>query len=195
MVTGYSGADVIPTTLLSARAFPSLARNAQQLSQALRMKRDPDVLDAVQIIDSRIKRLEVLYDSSGPTVYVDLGLDSLIPLAVCGEGLVRLFSITVELLGVRDGVLLIDEIDNGLHYSVMPALWRLLGVLCQRHQVQIVATTHNEELIFSALEAFQDTPDILGLFRVDQRDGRHTVAPYSKEAQRAVLEEHFEVRG
>jgi hypothetical protein len=185
----------VPTTLLSARAFPSLARDAQQFSQALRDKLDANILEAIRLIDSTIQRIEVLYEVGGPTIYVDTGLESLIPLAVCGEGLGRVFSIAVELLAVRGGVLLIDEIDNGLHYSVMPPFWRLLSHLCQNHQIQVFATTHNEEWLRSALEVYKDLPNQLGLFRIDRREGGHSVASYDPEAQQAVRELHFEVRG
>ena len=187
--------DFVRTTFLSARTYPSLLRDAEQYSFLLRIKKEGDILEAVQIIEPAIERIEVLSEPGGPTVYVDLGLESLVPLAVCGEGFVRLFSIAVELTASRGGVLLIDEIDNGLHYSVMPKLWTLLGDLCDRHNVQLLATTHNEELIFSALEGFKDQPERLGLFRVDRKDGRHTVAGYGVDAQRAVREVHFEVRG
>lgn len=193
--TSQPAGDFVRTTLLSARAFSSLVRNAQQFSQALREKLDASVLEGIRLIDPSIQRIEVLYESGGPALYVDTGLDALVPLAVCGEGLVRLFSIAVELLGVRGGVLLIDEIDNGLHYSVMPQLWRLLGSLCRKHQVQVFATTHNEELLFSALQAFAEAPGELGLFRIDRRDGQHTAATYDPEMQEAVREYHFEIRG
>lgn len=188
------GASVL-TTLLSARAFSSIARDAQQFSLALRDKLDAKVLEAIQFIEPAIQRIEVLYESGGPTIYVDTGLESLVPLGVCGEGLGRVFSIAVELLAVRGGVLLIDEIDNGLHHSVLPRLWRFLGHLCQSQKVQILATTHNEELIFSALQAFADSSGELGLFRIDRRDGQHSVAAYDADMQEAVREHHFEVRG
>lgn len=185
----------VQTTFLSARAFPSLARDAQQFSQALRDKLDANILEAIRLIDSTIQRIEVLYQAGGPTIYVDTGLESLVPLAVCGEGLGRVFSIAVELLAVRGGVLLIDEIDNGLHYSVMPQFWRLLGHLCQKHQIQVFTTTHNEELLLLALEAFADKPDQFGLFRIDRRGSQHSVAAYDAEMREAVREHRFEVRG
>jgi len=48
-----------------------------------------------------VLRIEVLSDASGPSIYLDVGLDALVPLAVCGEGLVRLFSIILELIASR----------------------------------------------------------------------------------------------
>ncbi len=185
----------VRTSLLAARSYPSQARDAHQFSSILKNKHDEDIVEALRIIEPRVKRIEVLSEPSGPSIYLDIGLDTLVPLAVCGEGTVRLFSIILELVASRDGVLLIDEIDNGLHYSVMPKLWKLLGELVWKHNVQVFGTTHNDDIIRSALEAFVDKEGTLGLFRIDQRGDRHVMASYSDEAMKGILEDHFEVRG
>jgi predicted ATPase len=187
--------DFVRTTFLSARSYPSLARDAQQFSFLLRNKHEADVLDAIKIVEPRIERIEVLSEAGGPSVYADVGLESLIPLAACGEGFVRLFSIAVELAASRRGVLLIDEIDNGLHHSAMASLWGLLRDLCAKHDVQVMATTHNEEMIHSAFAGFDEDLEDLGLFRIDRRGDDHVAVRYDAEAMMAVREEHFEVRG
>jgi predicted ATPase len=187
--------DFIRSTFLSARSYPTIARDADQFSHLVRIKQEQDVLDAMKVIEPRIQGIKVATDVTGPSVDIDIGLNSLIPLAACGEGFVRLFSVIVELTGVRHGILLIDEVDNGLHHSVMDRLWEKLGALCEKHQVQVFATTHNEEMIHSALRAFQGRPGELGLFRIDRRNNEHSIASYDREAQEAVLQERFEVRG
>ncbi len=187
--------DSVRATFVSARAYPSSARDARQFSSLLRIKQEGQVLEGMQILEPSVRRIEVLSEPGGPSVYVDVGLKSLIPLAACGEGFVRLFTMIVELTASRGGLLLIDEIDNGLHYSVLNKLWALLDHLTKLHGVQLVATTHNEELIQSALEAFASKPDDLGLFRIDKRDGKHSIANYDAIAQEAIRLEHFEVRG
>ena len=141
--------DFVRTTMFSARAYSSMARDAQQFSFLLKIKQERDVLEGMHIIDQRVQRIEVVSEPSGPSIYLDIGLDTLVPLAVGGEGLVRLFSIIVELTASRNGVLLIDEIDNGFHYSVMPDLWKLLRELAEKHNVQLFGTTHNDEIMRS----------------------------------------------
>jgi len=101
-------------------------------------------MDGLKIIAPNLQRIEVVSESIGPSIYLDIGQDALVPLTVSGEGMVRMFSIILELISSRNGVLLIDEIDNGLHYTVMPKLWKLLGALVEKHDVQIFATTHNQ---------------------------------------------------
>jgi hypothetical protein len=187
--------DVIRTTMLSARALTNSARDAQQFSSLRKTKQDREVVDALRIIEPNLQAIEVLSEPNGPSIYLDIGLDTLVPLTVCGEGMIRLFSIILELVASRNGVLLIDEIDNGLHYTVMPKLWKLLGELVEKHEVQVFGTTHNEDIIRSALEAFVDREGMLGLLRIDKRGDRHVMVAYNEEAMKGVLEVHFEVRG
>ncbi len=194
-IRGVFRPDVVGTRLLSARATPTPAHDAQHFSSLLKKKQDRDVIEALRIIEPSVQRIEVLSESSGPSIYLDIGLDALVPLAVCGEGMVRLFSIILELIASRGGVLLVDEIENGLHYTVMPDLWKLLSGLVDRHEVQVFATTHNDDIIRSALELFAGREGVFGLFRIDKRGDRHVMVGYSEEAMEGVREVHFEVRG
>ncbi len=187
--------DYVRGTFLSARSYSTMERDASQFSHLLRIKQEQEIVDALAVIEPRIQRVEVLSESGRPAVYVDLGLPSLIPLAACGEGFVRFFSIVVEVTSCRRGVLLVDEIDNGLHHSVMSKLWMLLGNLCANHQVQLVATTHNEELVSSAVEGLGEAADELAVFRLDRRDDEHLAVRYDLEMLRSVNQEHMEIRG
>ena len=165
--------------------IPDQVRDAQTFSSLRKIKADADVFEAVSIIEPRLRRIEVISEVTGPSIYLDIGLDALVPLAVCGEGVVRLFSIAVELAASRGGALLIDEIDNGFHYTVMPRLWEFLGDLVERYDVQVFATTHNDDILRAALRSFAHRPGVLRMMRIDVRGDRHAVASYSDEAMEA----------
>lgn len=186
--------DLVRSTFVSARSYPSLARDAQQFSYLLKTKREGEVLEALRIVEPRLQRIEVISEASGPSVYIDIGLESLVPIAVSGEGFVRLFSIIVELTGSRGGVLLIDEIDNGLHHSVMEELWVLMGEMAERHDVQVFGTTHNDEMIRSSLRQLNHLQGGIGLYRLDVVTSGHSVVEYDSESIEGVLDGRFEVR-
>lgn len=187
--------DFVRGTLLSSRSFFNLARDTEQYSFLVRIRAEEEVVDALRMIDDRIRGLAVISGASGASVYADLGGESLIPLAVCGEGMLRLFSIVLAVTGTRGGILLIDEIDNGLHHSVMKELWPVLRKLCAKHNVQLVATTHNDEMIRDALTAFRDDYSQFGLFRLDRTPNGLRAVTYDAEAMTGALETNWEVRG
>lgn len=192
---GDTHAGVEPAAFLSARSFVNPVRDADQYSALVKTRQEQDVIYALSLVDPRVRDLAVVSEAAGATVYADVGGEALIPLAVCGEGMLRLFSIVLAITSVRGGVLLVDEIDNGLHHSVMADLWPALRTLCVEYTVQLIATTHNEEMLKYAVEAFRDDFNQFGLFRLDRTpDGLRAVG-YNAEALEGVAEAGWEVRG
>lgn len=86
------------------------------------------------------------------------GQDRPEPLSNLGEGMNRIFAMTVGLIRAEDGILLIDEIENGLHYSVQPDLWRMIFEIAQKLDVQVFATTHS----YDCIQAFQQVSEEYG---------------------------------
>jgi AAA15 family ATPase/GTPase len=68
-----------------------------------------------------------------------------IPIGSMGDGIWRMLGITLAIANTKDGVLLIDEIDTGLHFSVMTDMWKLILEASKRLNVQVFATTHNSD--------------------------------------------------
>ena len=91
------------------------------------------------------------------------------PLHDLGGGIVRLFRFLVDCYTARGGILVVDEIENGFHHSILPNLWRHLRVLAETLDVQLFATTHSQECVEAAVAAFEgDMEDLAihGLHRV-----------------------------
>ncbi|MYF97240.1 MAG: AAA family ATPase [Holophagales bacterium] len=90
-----------------------------------------------------------------------------------GNGMVRLFRYLTSAFAARGGILIVDEIENGFHYSALEKLWRHLKILCDQADVQLFATTHSRECIHAAVSAFGEQLDNLavhGLFRRDDSE-------------------------
>lgn len=79
------------------------------------------------------------------------GIDERLPLRSLGDGMQRVLGISLALVNAKDGILLIDEFENGLHYVIQPDLWRLIFQVARRLNVQVFATTHS----WDCIESFQ----------------------------------------
>jgi len=77
--------------------------------------------------------------------------DEPLPLHSLGDGMLRALGISLALVNAKDGILLIDEFENGLYYTVQPELWQLIFQVARRLNVQVFATTHS----WDCIEAFQ----------------------------------------
>ena len=81
------------------------------------------------------------------------------PLKSMGDGLSRVLQMTLALVSAKDGILLVDEFENGLHWTVQPKLWQLVFRLAKRLNVQVFATTHSQDCVKAFSSVWQDDED------------------------------------
>jgi hypothetical protein len=158
--------------------------------------REQPVLEALRRLDPRLSRLAVLVTRGGvPMIYGDIGLKHLVPLPLMGEGMVRLLSILVAILRAPGGTLLLDEAENGLHYSVMKDVWLAIAQAARQADVQVFATTHSWECIEAAHRAFKESgPYEFRYHRLDRRGEDIVVKTLDERMLDAVERSDLEVR-
>ena len=106
-------------------------------------------------------------------IYFDIGIKKLVPYQLMGDGIIRLLSIIVSISQTENGILLIDEIENGFHYSVLNKLWQSVYETAIQYNVQIFITTHS----FECAKAFGNieydnklTEDNSRIFRIENNN-------------------------
>jgi AAA15 family ATPase/GTPase len=128
------------------------------------------------------------------------GSDRPVPLSSLGDGMVRILQIALKLVTAKGGFLLIDEFENGLHYSIQEKVWSLIFDLSKSLDIQIFATTHSWDCIESFAKVAIDKQDIDGLlFRVGQSvrnsdKGRVIATVFEKEQLFSITQSDVEVR-
>ena len=107
----------------------------------------------------------------------------------------RLLSIVLAIATAPGGRVLIDEIENGLHHSVLVKVWEAIADAAVRADAQIFATTHSYECIQAAHKAFAEKrPADLRLFRLDRVDAEIRVAAYNETTLETSIDMSLEVR-
>ncbi len=111
-----------------------------------------------------------------------------------GEGMSRLLGLSLALAQSQNGILLIDEIESGLHYSVLPDIWKLIFHTAKELNVQVFATTHSKDCL-EAFAAASHEHKGDGMFIRLQRQGETIVAKSIEEERLALAVDHdVEVR-
>jgi hypothetical protein len=82
------------------------------------------------------------------------------PLGTHGGGMHRLLKLSLSLVRSEGGVLLVDEIDTGLHYSIMGDMWRLVTEAARRSGVQVFATTHSSDCVRGLAWLCENHPEL-----------------------------------
>jgi predicted ATPase len=123
-----------------------------------------------------------------------------VPLNSLGDGMLRVLQLALKLFSAKGGFLLVDEFENGLHFSVQEKIWALLFDMAEKLDIQIFATTHSWDCIESFTKAAVARQDIEGvLFRMGRSvrtsDNRRIIATVFDEAALAnITQADVEVR-
>jgi hypothetical protein len=150
--------------------------------------------ETIAILEPRLTHIELL--GGGRNLYGHIGLSQPVSLSHMGDGVSRLAEIMLMISANDNKFVCIEEIENGLHHSVLTKVWRAIYQAAVAFNVQIFATTHSDEMIQAAQEAFADDPAALRYYRLDRKKtGQIKAVMYEPE----ILEEAFlsdvEVRG
>ncbi len=198
---GQSSFDPIPwpgIAVIAARP-PNTGHTVTRFGDLVKRKRKGWLIDKLSHIDSRVSAIETIQGNSGPIVHVDVGCSELVPLSQLGQGFFRIFSILVEIVGSGAQMLLIDEVEMGIHTTALTEFWDDLATTAVENDVQVFATTHSYECIRAAHEVFsrrskEATAYDLALHRLQRSGGRLEAITHSREMLETAILNNFEVR-
>ena len=156
------------------------------------------VIEALQTIMADVEDLGIINNPElGETELTAVKLrhtETPIPLRSLGEGATRLFAIILALVNSANGLLLIDEIESGLHYSVQHALWQIIFDQAHKLNVQVFATTHSNDCIRTFQEIANRHDEVGLLIRLERRQGDIVAVALDEEALSVATEQAIEVR-
>ncbi len=170
----------------------ALKTDTAKLGELRRQKRGDLILSPLQLVDPRIQTIEDNASSDTPVILVDIGLPELVPLSTMGAGMTHLVRIVLAIATAQGGVVLIDEIENGLHHSILPTVWGVIAEAAERLDVQVFATTHSFECVEAAHNALG--PDGFRLHRLEVVDNQSRCVTLSPTAIDGVIRHNLEVR-
>ncbi len=113
------------------------------------------VLSALRVLEPRLERI-ALTEQGGDVLFA--GAQDKVPLGSLGEGTTRMLTLALSLAAARDGFLLIDEIELGLHYTAHRAMWRLVVETASRLGVQVFCTSHSKDCIEAIARLHEEAP-------------------------------------
>ena len=123
------------------------------------------------------------------------GKDYPVPLRSLGDGAVRCFAVALSLAKSTDGILLIDEAENGIHHSIQAKFWNMVLKTAHRNNVQVIATTHSWDCVAGFAQAANELEDVEGvLYRIQRNGDRLRAVEYPEETLRSAAKHGIEVR-
>lgn len=163
-----------------------------RLGKLRQQKQGDMLLKALKIFEPKLQSIEDNSSSGTPMIWGDIGWPELVPLSVMGEGMTQIARLVLAIASVPNGVVLVDEVENGIHHSVLPDVWRVIDEAAKQFRTQIFATTHSFECVMAAHESLNKNR--FRLHRLEIADKTSRCVTYEPHVIDAAIRHNLEVR-
>ena len=160
--------------------------------------REEKVVEALQIIEPKVQRISFTskQNSSSGVLLKIRGAEEPMPLSSMGDGMRRILAVIASLVSVESGTLLVDEVDTGLHHTVLKDMWRLIFEVSARNNSQVFATTHSWDCVRAFQQALKEMSnrDIGRLIRLEREDDQVEPIGYAAHELDIAIKQGIEFR-
>jgi hypothetical protein len=142
-----------------------------------------------------ISDLEVLNLTGNYGLYAVMSDGARRRLTSVSSGISKIISILLAAACTRKGIIVIDEIENGIFYEKYPAVWKMLFDVAKETENQIFVSSHSAECLAALPDVIGENTSDFCLLRAEQPNGGSVVRHITGRAMSAALRGGNEVRG
>lgn len=174
----YTHKKIAPNTPLTAvfffksETFMNHNNLAQWFGQLILNDKKAVVLKAFKLFDNNIVDVQTIVKGMSGYIYAIYSDGRKMPVSYMGDGMNRMVNILLSILANPSSLILIDEVENGFHYSMYQKFWELIGSVAIENNCQIIANTHSSDLLRGAVNGLKSVKllDKLSYIRLDKKD-------------------------
>lgn len=194
-IRGVGNAQTYPLHFISSKNLSS--RFDVQLFSALsRSMNIQKVTSAIQESFPNIMGLSLEFSAGEPLIHAEVkGFREKVPVSELSGGLNKFISIALAIANNQNGVVCIDEIENGFYYRHHQSIVRRLLDLCDQYNVQMFASTHSWEFLKAARDAVSESPEKFCLLRTQYENNECEIKKIDGSLAISAIEDQVEVRG
>jgi energy-coupling factor transporter ATP-binding protein EcfA2 len=186
----YRVFSVTPATHYSTRAL------VEHLSHVVDEGNKQLAVELLRVFDPKVEDLDVVAPFGRQAVRVTHAVRGVVDLSSFGDGMRRSAALALALTRASQGVLLVDELEAGVHPSVLRSVLSKVLEAATTAQVQLIATTHSLEAVDAVLGSVEErgTPEMLAAFWLQRSNARHEVRRYDFDKLAALREGGLDIR-
>ncbi len=186
-----------PSIMFPANFTLNPEETANRLSDIRRKNKQGELLAAMRTVFPDVSDVSVENNAGAWMVYMSIPHvpTQMIPMALHSAGMNRFVAILLGIASAPKGLVLVDEIENGLYYKTLPDVWKALHRFADQYKTQLFVTTHSMECLSAAKDAIQGAPQDFALIRANlDENGDRWLDTFSGEKLAGALESGFELR-
>ncbi|MBD2386276.1 AAA family ATPase [Cylindrospermum sp. FACHB-282] len=192
----------IPKTKFIASSSLKIGEMIELFGQVVLTPDETLIEQALNKIDSKIKRIapvssqKLMYSSDSRGGFLVLLSDGKrVPIGSMGDGIWRILGLALAIVSAKDGYLFVDEIDTGLHFTAMSNMWKMIWDTAKRLNVQVFATTHNNDCWQSLADIAKQedvSDDGIRIHRIEK--GKEKSIVFTENQIAIAVERELEIR-
>ncbi len=168
---------------------------ATRFSELSRVRKERPFIDFFCKEYAWIENLSIEVVGGVPALHATIrGLSEKIPVTNIGGAINRLISVMLAIATQKQGVVLVDEMENGVYHEHHTAVWRSILSLTRQYECQLFTTTHNEEWLEALIEAAGEHVSDLALWRLERVNDRPVLRQFFGKTFKGSIEAGGEVR-
>ena len=191
-----NGTPGTPVHFLALESFDPVAMG-RRWDTVIAESREAEIVDDMKLLEPDLDSIHYL-TSAGLGRGILVGLRNggpRLPIGTYGDGMRRLLALRLSFVGMANGFLLIDEIDTGLHWTIMEEMWQFVVEVARKSNAQIFATTHSYDCIRGLGSLIQSRPDLKDEVSIQKVDNSLKEAVCLRGEQiKVAVEQDIEVR-
>lgn len=202
LINRLSNLQGSPTFFIGTDQVDSLSL-AMMMDEVAMLGLEATLADAMRVLDPKLEYARMLSGASsigfrgsrGGVIAKLQGIERPVPLGSLGEGMRRMLTLASALTTTRGGYLFIDEVDTGLHYSVMAKTWDLIITTATAYDIQVFASTHSYDCIYGLAKLFKKQPDLRDVFSIQRVEAeKKECVAFSAEEMVEAIRQDIEIR-
>ncbi|MDQ7032300.1 MAG: AAA family ATPase [Desulfonauticus sp.] len=193
--SGNLKSPILETVFHTSLGRMDVQQVSQMFGELVRKNYKNLLVNLLSELDNSIKDIELMSFNGNSIVGVKIK-DKFYPINQLGEGFYRIFVLSCLFVQRTNGIVLIDEIENGIHHSIQGMVWKWLLDMSERFNVQVFITTHSWEFIINALENTENFKELQGIRFETGNEKNQEIIPVviSGEELKEMVEQNYDVR-
>jgi len=161
----------------------------KEFTDAVLAGEDHDAIALLRKCDPRIAKAHILTPQQEPMLWLQDQAGVNLPITSFGDGMRRVLKLALEISRASNSVLMIDEVETGIHVSMLQDVFQWIVDACDKRDIQLFVTTHSLEAIDAILAADRTQADDTICYHFERSNDGGKVRRHSEAQLRRLRNE------
>jgi hypothetical protein len=169
----------------------------QKFSDISKQGEEESIIDAIREDFPQVEDLRVELLKGGiSSLWVKVkSVKRRFPIELLSSGISNYLAVLLSIAACKTGAVFVDEIENGLHYSIHEHMWRRVHSFAKKFDTQVFASTHSKECLQAMLPVMAGHESEFSMLRTrSSGEGASNVQQFDGKSLEAAIAEDFEIR-